>query len=117
MAKQRLGVIKEVTLGNNCPECFNQNLKLTFFQKHLYNWLYDRTTKEISNQVQCQKCKEIIYPVAWTDDIERSFDYYRKTIVPLRPKFVLTKGFYLLLTGVLLVLGAAFSFYKGWLHF
>ncbi len=104
-------------MGNNCPECFNKNLRLTFYQKHNCNFFFDRTTKEISNKVQCLKCTEVIYPVAWTDDIERSFDYYRKTVTPLPARLKLTKGFFILVTGILVGLGVAYSFYRGWLSF
>ena len=36
MAKEKFEVIKEAQLTNNCPECFNQDLNLTFYQKHTY---------------------------------------------------------------------------------
>ena len=35
MAKQKMVVIKEADITNNCPECFNQELKLSFYQKGL----------------------------------------------------------------------------------
>ena len=39
MAKEKFEVIKEAQLTNNCPECFNQDLSLTFYQKHKQNIL------------------------------------------------------------------------------
>ena len=36
MAEIKLVVIKEANVTNNCPECFNQDLKLSFYQKHSY---------------------------------------------------------------------------------
>lgn len=82
MAKEKLVVVKEANLTNNCPECFNQDLDLTFFQKHTYGRFYHKTTAEVTNKLVCNKCKSDIYPVSWTEDIERMFNYYQKTVVP-----------------------------------
>ena len=39
MAEEKQLVIQEADITNNCPECFNQELKITFNQKHTYNAL------------------------------------------------------------------------------
>ena len=31
MSKVKEVVLKEAEITNNCPECFNQNMKLTFY--------------------------------------------------------------------------------------
>lgn len=103
MAKKKQIIIKEADITNNCPECFNQKLKLTFFQLHTYNPFYHRTTEEISHEMKCQKCESIIYPVKWTEDIERVFDYYNKLVQPDKPSVRFTTLFFILL---LLFLGA-----------
>lgn len=94
MATNKLEVIKETAIKCNCPECFNQNLKLTFYQKHRYGKLFHRTTNEVSNQIVCEKCKSDIYPAKWTDDIDRIFAYYQKMAVPEKASIKYTGLFY-----------------------
>lgn len=105
MAKEEQIIIKEATLTNNCPECFNQNLKLTFFQKHLVGKFYNRTTGEISQEIRCTTCGSLIFPVKWTDDIERSFEYFQKTVTPEPASIKLSPLFYIVLVGILAVAG------------
>ncbi|WFO15367.1 hypothetical protein M601_016310 [Cellulophaga baltica 4] len=42
MAEIKLEVIKEAALTNNCPECFNQGLKLSFFKSILMENLFTK---------------------------------------------------------------------------
>ncbi|NNC62384.1 MAG: hypothetical protein HKP07_06070 [Flavobacteriaceae bacterium] len=97
MAKEQLDIIKEADLTNNCPECFNQELKLTFFQKHIISRFYNRTTSEVSQEIRCLTCGSVIYPVSWTEDIERSFEYFQKMVVPEPSRTKLTKLSYWLI--------------------
>lgn len=97
MATEKLVVIKETNLSNNCPECFNQNLKLTFYQKHVFGNLVHRTTNTITNQIICVTCGSDIYPSQWTDDIERMFTYYQKMAVPEKSSMKFTTLFYVLI--------------------
>ncbi|MGB5461458.1 MAG: hypothetical protein WBM85_15990, partial [Eudoraea sp.] len=60
MAKEKLVVIKEADITNNCPECFNQDMKITFYQKHLYGRLYHKITSKVSHQIKCNTCESII---------------------------------------------------------
>ena len=113
MAKEKLKVIKEADLTNNCPECFNQDLKLTFYQKHTYGAFFHRTTNEITNQIVCRKCNSMIYPVKWTDDIERMFDYYQKTVVPERKSTKPTFLFFIILLLMIAVVGIGVYFFLG----
>lgn len=112
MAKENLEVIREAVISNNCPECFNQELIVKFLQRHTYNRFYHRTTSDVQHQIQCMKCKSIIYPVKWTEDIERSFEYYRKTVKPLRPGVRFTGLFYGLFIGLLLIAGLLYYLYR-----
>ncbi|MFS4494214.1 hypothetical protein [Maribacter sp. 2308TA10-17] len=109
MATKKLVVIKEFDLSNNCPECFNQNLKLTFYQKHIYGKLFHRTTNQVTNQIVCNTCGSDIYPAKWTDDIERIFNYYQKMAVPEKSSLKFTTLFYVLLF-VLIALGGAATY-------
>jgi hypothetical protein len=107
MTKEKLVPIQESGLTNNCPECFNQDITLTFYQKHKYGRLYHSTTSEVSHELKCNKCNSVIYPVNWTEDIERSFDYYRKTVKPKRASIRFTTLFFALLLILICLAGAA----------
>ncbi|MEJ2162529.1 MAG: hypothetical protein P8X60_04210 [Robiginitalea sp.] len=104
MAKKEHRTIKVAPLTNNCPECFNQDLTLTFSQKHIHTPIYHKVTSELSRELKCNTCQTVIYPVSWTEDIERSVSYYQKAVQPdrstirFRPLF-----FILLLLGILCV--------------
>lgn len=107
MAIEKLEVIKEAALKSNCPECFNQNLKLTFYQKHTYGKLLHRTTNVVTNQIVCEKCKSDIYPSKWTDDIDRIFEYYQKMVTPEKASVKYTGLFYGLVAFIAALIGAA----------
>lgn len=107
MSKEKLVVIKEAEITNNCPECFNQDMKITFKQKHLYGKLFDRTTKEVSHTIICNKCHSIIYPVNWTEDIERTFNYYQKMVTPEKPAIRFTSLFYFIVLSIVVLIGVA----------
>lgn len=114
MATEKLVVIKETNLSNNCPECFNQNLKLTFYQKHVFGKLIHRTTNKVTNQIICVTCGSDIYPSKWTDDIERMFNYYQKMVVPEKSSLKFTTLFYvLILILIALIAGAVYIFTSG----
>ncbi|MBT8297552.1 MAG: hypothetical protein HKP42_04870 [Maribacter sp.] len=105
MAKERFEVIKKADITNNCPECFNQDMKITFQQKHKYGRLYDQTTSEVTHKIKCNKCESIIYPVNWTDDIERSFNYYQKMVSPKKASIRFTSLFYILIIAIIVLTG------------
>ena len=105
MAKEKQIAIKDAEITNNCPECFNQELKLTFYQKHTYNAFFHRTTDKVTHEIKCKKCYSIIYPVNWTDDIERVFEYYNKLVEPDKPQVRFTTLFYILLVVVIGLVG------------
>lgn len=89
---EKLVAIKEASLTNNCPECYaDTGLNLIFYQKHIENRWYKKVTGEVSNTLRCNKCNTTIYPVKWTDDIERVLDYYSKTVTPGKTSFRLTR--------------------------
>jgi hypothetical protein len=106
MATDKLIVITEANLTNNCPECFNQDLKLTFYQKHRIGKLFHKTTNEVSSQIICNKCGSDIYPSTWTDDIERIFEYYQKTVTPEKASLKFTTLFYVLILVLIALIGA-----------
>ncbi len=112
MAREQLEIIKESVITNNCPECFNQDMTLSFYQKHLYNRFYHRITPVVEHQIKCNKCQSVIYPVKWTEDIERIFEYYRKTVTPEASKTRFTFLFYALILAVILIGASIVYLYK-----
>src|SRR5690606_26669844 len=84
MAKNKLQLIKQADLTNNCTECFNQELSLSFYQTHHHSLLYHRITNEVTHELKCTKCYSIGYPGNWTPDIERGFAYSSKLVSPGR---------------------------------
>ena len=118
MAKEELKTIKEADLTNNCPECYNQDLKLSFYQKHRYNKLFHKTTNEVTHEIVCNKCNSTIYPVSWTDDIERSFKYYQKMVNPERNSLTFTSLFWVIMLLLIAVVGATvYLFLNGAIEF
>lgn len=114
MAKPEFKRIKEAPLTNNCPECFNQDLTLSFYQKHLHGALYHRVTPELKRELKCNTCHNVLYPVSWTEDIERSVDYYEKAIVPEKAVMRFRSLFYILvLLGVVLVGALTYLYLQG----
>jgi len=111
MAKEKQLVIQEADITNNCPKCFNQELKITFYQKHTFNTLYHRTTGVVTNEIKCKKCNSIIYPVDWTPDIERVYEYYNKLVKPDRPAVRFTMLFFIILVLMLCLVAAGVYFY------
>ncbi len=97
MMKEKQELIQEADLTNNCPVCYNQNLLLRFYQKHTFGKLYHRVTGEVSHEIQCLKCESVIYPVQWTEDIERSFEYYNKLVQPSRQQIRFTTLFFIVI--------------------
>ena len=95
MKKEKLVAIKEADITNNCPECFNQDMKLGFYQKHTYGRFFHRITNKVTHQIKCHKCNSIIYPVNWSTDIERIVDYYQKMVEPKKASVKFTTLFYI----------------------
>ena len=114
MARRELYPLSRHSITNNCPECFNQDLTITFFQTHLRGALIDRVTSEVTQELRCNTCNTVIYPVSWTDDIERSVGYFRKALDPEKTRTRFRPLFYILtLLGILLVGGLGYRLLIG----
>lgn len=111
MSKEKQIVIKEAAMTNNCPECYSQELQLTFFQKHIYNAFFHRTTNEVTHSITCKKCNSKIFPVNWTSDIERVFEYFNKLVKPEPPSIRFTSLFYILIIVGLSLMGVGYYLY------
>ena len=111
MAKEKQQVIKDAEITNNCPVCFNQELKLSFYQKHVYTPFYHKTTGEVTHEIKCKKCFSLIYPVNWTPDIERVFEYYNKLAVPEKKSTKYTPLFFIIIAVILVLIGTGIYLY------
>ncbi|WP_178986672.1 hypothetical protein [Winogradskyella helgolandensis] len=79
MNSSRFFTLKEARIGNNCPECYsNDSLELTFKQKLIETKLYKAITDETVCQLRCLNCEVQIFPIRWTNDIERVVDYHKR---------------------------------------
>ena len=95
---EKLITIKEVSLKNNCPECYStEGLTLTFRQKFKETVLYKSISKDIVEELVCSKCETIIYPVSWTDDIERVYDYQKKAFEPKKVSIKLKRSAWIII--------------------
>jgi len=83
MGSIRFFTLKKAKLSNNCPECYsNDGLELTFKQKLSENMFYKTITSDVKSLMHCHNCNTQIFPVRWTDDIERVVDYKKRAIQP-----------------------------------
>lgn len=97
--------IKEFVLNNNCPECYSKDgLRLAFKQKFIETKFYKSITKDIKNSIVCKTCNTTIYPVQWTDDIERVFEYHQKAFQPKKPSTYLKKASWIAIISVIVTI-------------
>lgn len=108
MSEVKQVILKEADITNNCPECFNQNMKLTFYQKHINSRWFRQVTNEVTHQMVCNTCHSTIYPVKWTDDIERAFTYFQKMVIPEKKSTRLTPLSYSLIAFLLILTGLVY---------
>lgn len=81
--KDQFFTLKTVELNNNCPECYSQEgLLLTFKQGFVENRFYRAISKDLKTSMCCNTCNSEIFPVQWTDDIERVYDYQTRATSP-----------------------------------
>ncbi|MCG2418015.1 hypothetical protein K8089_03200 [Aequorivita sp. F47161] len=75
----KIHTIHTAHLKNNCPTCFGADgLEFTFTQKEKETPFYNKPASQLAETLYCHTCKNTIYPVNWTEDIERVFDYNKK---------------------------------------
>ena len=103
-------VFQEATLSSNCPECYASNsLHLTVYQEEIDNpWYYQLTTR-LSEDMVCKKCETTIYPVRYTDDLERIKAFYLKSMGQPKSSFRLKKMSYVVM--ILIFLAATASWF------
>ncbi|WP_299127887.1 hypothetical protein [uncultured Winogradskyella sp.] len=91
MGSTKFFTLKEARLSNNCPECYSTDgLEITFKQKFTENAFYKAITNDTAYDIYCYNCDTSIFPIQWTDDIERVVDYQQRSINP-KPKSIKLK--------------------------
>lgn len=101
--------IKEVALKNNCPECYsNEGLRLKFKQKIKDTKYHKSITSKVKHEITCKTCNNIIYPVQWTEDIERVVEYHKKAFVPKQKSTFLKKPAWILI-GIIIAISILFT--------
>lgn len=94
-------------LKNNCPICFGTDgLEINFTQTAAENLFFKKPATDIAHTLYCHTCNNQIFPVNWTEDIERVFDYNKK-IAEANKQYLKVKPLFYILTVVAIVLVAA----------
>lgn len=71
--------IHTAALQCNCPECYsNSGLELSFKQEWKDTFWSKKATDVVREELFCKHCDFPIYPVSWTEDIERLYEYHNK---------------------------------------
>ncbi len=105
-------ILHSAKISNNCPECYRTDgLEFTFTQDEVGNKLFSYVKKEINEELKCQNCEQVIYPVNWNDDIERVHTYNKKLVKPLGLGFKLTQlGWVLVISDALIFSALVYYF-------
>jgi uncharacterized protein YbaR (Trm112 family) len=101
-------------LKNNCPTCFGTDgLEFTFTQQEKENGLFFKPSAQIDESLYCHNCKSMIYPVNWTEDIERVYEYNKKIAETKREYLKVKPLFYILiLLAIILVAAGIFLLFS-----
>ncbi|MDN3722825.1 hypothetical protein QRD02_00400 [Aequorivita sp. SDUM287046] len=77
--KKKIHTLHTARLKNNCPTCFGTDgLEINFTQAEKETMFSTKPATDIEHTLYCHTCKNQIFPVNWTEDIERVFDYNKK---------------------------------------
>ena len=114
MSDNQYITVKTVSLNNNCPECYSTDgLNLTFKQRFKETALYKSITRKVIEELQCQVCQTDIFPVRWTDDIERVVHYHQKAFQPKAASMKLKRAAWILMIAIDLIILLAILFALG----
>ncbi|MBT8273312.1 MAG: hypothetical protein KJO77_05875 [Bacteroidia bacterium] len=105
--------LHSVALNNNCPECYSkEGLQLTFKQRFIENRFYKSITHDTISQLKCSNCDTDIFPVRWTDDIEKVVEYHNKAFTPKPASFKLKRlaWIIMILLDTIIVLSLLYAF-------
>ncbi|WP_347373352.1 hypothetical protein [Aequorivita sp. Q41] len=105
--KKKLLTLHTARLNNNCPTCFGTDgLEFTFVQEKTETLFFKKPAKQIDKKLYCHTCKNIIYPVNWTEDIERVYAYNKKIAETNKHYLKVKPLFYILIITALIVVAA-----------
>ncbi len=103
--EKKIHLLHTAKVNNNCPECYSiSGLEFSFSQEEMENKLYRRASGEVIEILHCNNCRQVIYPVNWTKDIERVYSYNRKLVVPAGSGYQLKRLAFILIAVVILAL-------------
>lgn len=77
-------------------------MRLSIKQKIIETRFHKSITSEISHELACKNCNTVIYPVQWTDDIDRVVNYQKKVFQPKPTSRYLKKASWITISGVAL---------------
>jgi len=101
---QKSNILHKALLKNNCPTCFGTDgLELTFIQGEKENAFFHKPDSTIGESLYCHNCKNPIYPVNWTEDIERVYNYHKKLSETKRQHLRIKPLFYILIIAAIIV--------------
>lgn len=104
--------IHTARLKNNCPSCYaTQGLEITFTQEKTENAFYEKADKDIHGKLFCHTCDQKIFPVTWTEDIERVYAYHEKLAEPMSTAIKLKPLLYIIIIADALLLGALIYYF------
>ncbi len=102
--------LHQARLKNNCPTCFGTDgLEFTFTQDEKETAFFKKPSTKIGETLKCHTCNNTIYPVNWTEDIERVFDYNKK-IAETNKHYLKVKPLFYILILVAIVLIAVLTY-------
>lgn len=105
---QRTNTLHTARLKNNCPTCFGTDgLEFTFAQDEKENALFHKPNSKIDEALYCHNCKNAIYPVNWTEDIELVYNYNKKLAETNRQYLKVKPLFYILIIAAIIVVAVA----------
>ncbi len=98
-------------LNNNCPTCYSKDgLEFTFAQKEVETPFHKKPARQIEEQLYCHDCKNIIYPINWTDEIERVYEYNKKIAETNKQYLKVKPLFYILILLAMILIAAGVYF-------
>lgn len=103
--------IHTARLHNNCPECYGTDgLEITFSQNNRETLFFSKPSPQIQEKLYCNTCQNIIYPVSWTQDIERVYDYNKKIAETNKQYLKVKPLFYIAVVLAIVVVSAVVYF-------
>ncbi|MAN59974.1 MAG: hypothetical protein CMC08_09095 [Flavobacteriaceae bacterium] len=80
---EREKILHKAKLNNNCPVCYTtEGLELSFTQHITEDRFFERANPLLGEKLYCHTCQGQIFPVNWTEDIERVYEYHKKRASP-----------------------------------